>query len=211
MDDFEKLTPEFDWNAYFGPIGIAPFDTLNVVTPDFFKALNALLPSEPLESWKSYLRWQVLHGEAATSKPIFDENFGFFRLTLAGQKQPQPRWRQCTTPPMRAGRGRRPGLGEAELSARGQSQHGQAGRGARKITGRRIRELPWMSDETQKAAEEKLAMIRNKIGYPEKWRDYSSMKVDRAAFVATRSRWPSTSATTTLPSSASRWTKESGT
>ena len=88
--DFEKLAPNFDWSAYFHAIGIGHFDTLNVATPDFFKALNGLLQSEPLDSWKSYLRWHVLHGQAEDlPKAFFDENFDFFSQTLAGQKEPR--------------------------------------------------------------------------------------------------------------------------
>ena len=88
VEDFQKLTPEFDWKPYFSTIGIGHFDTLNVVAPDFFKGLNALLASEPLAAWKSYLRWQVLHGEAQSlSSAFFDENFRFFGQTLGGTER----------------------------------------------------------------------------------------------------------------------------
>ncbi len=186
VDDFQKLTPEFDWKVYFSSIGIASFDTLNVVVPDFFKGLNALLASEPLDAWKSYLRWHALDDEALNlSSVFFDESFRFFGLTLAGQKQPQPRWRQCT-------RATDAALGEAVGQDWVKQNFPPAAKASidklvaalEKSLADDMRELPWMSDETKKAAEEKLAMIRNKIGYPEKWRDYSSVKVDRAAFVA---------------------------
>ncbi|MFZ0340184.1 MAG: M13 family metallopeptidase [Terracidiphilus sp.] len=186
VDDFQKMTPEFDWNAYFSTIGIGHFDTLNVVAPDFFKALNALLSSEPLDAWKSYLRWQVLHGEASSlSSPFFDEDFRFFSETLGGQKVPQPRWRQCT-------RATDAALGEAvgqdwvkqNFPPAAKASMDQLVAALEKALADDMRDLPWMSDETKKAAEEKLAMIRNKVGYPEKWRDYSSVKVNRGAFVA---------------------------
>ncbi len=87
--DFEKLAPDFDWDVYFKAIGIGHFDTLNVATPNYFKALNDLLQSEPVDAWKSYLRWHVLHGQAQElPKAFFDENFDFFSKTLAGQKEP---------------------------------------------------------------------------------------------------------------------------
>ncbi len=183
--DFQKLTPEFDWKAYFTTIGIGHFDTLNVVAPDFFKALNALLSSEPLDAWKSYLRWQALHGEASNlSSAFFDEDFRFFSQTLSGQKVPQPRWRQCT-------RATDAALGEAvgqdwvkqNFPPAAKASMDQLVAALEKALADDMRDLPWMSDETKKAAEEKLAMIRNKIGYPEKWRDYSSVKVNRGAFV----------------------------
>jgi putative endopeptidase len=186
VDDFQKLTPEFDWKVYFGSIGIGPFNTLNVVSPDFFKGLNALLAGEPLAAWKSYLRWQALHGEAANlSSAFFNEDFRFFSQTLGGQKVPQPRWRQCT-------RATDAALGEAvgqdwvkqNFPPAAKASMDKLVAALEKALADDMRELPWMSDDTKKDAAEKLAMIRNKIGYPEKWRDYSSVKVDRATFVA---------------------------
>jgi len=185
VDDFQKLTPEFDWKVYFGSVGIGRFDTLNVVAPDFFKGLNALLAGESLDAWKSYLRWQVLHGEATSlSSAFFDENFRFFGQILAGQKEPQPRWRQCTAATDRA-------LGEAvgqdwvkqNFPPAAKQSMDNLVAALEKALADDMRDLPWMSDKTKTAAEEKLAMIRNKIGYPEKWRDYSSVKVDRGTFV----------------------------
>jgi len=186
VDDFQKLTPAFDWKVYFDAIGIGHFDTLNVVAPDFFKGLNALLQSEPLDAWKSYLRWHVLHSEAPNlSSAFFNEDFRFFSQTLGGQKVPQPRWKQCTRDTDRA-------LGEAvgldwvkqNFPPAAKASMDKLVAALEKALAADMRELPWMSDDTKKAAEEKLAMIRNKIGYPEKWRDYSSVKIHRAAFVA---------------------------
>jgi putative endopeptidase len=185
VDDFQKLTPQFGWKVYFSTVGIRPFDALNVVAPDFFKGLDALLAGEPLDAWKSYLRWQVLHGEAPNlSSAFFDENFRFFGQTLAGQKQPQPRWRQCT-------RATDAALGEAvgqdwvkqNFPPAAEASMDKLVAALEKALADDMRELSWMSDETKKAAAEKLAMIRNKIGYPEKWRDYSRVKVVRDSFV----------------------------
>ncbi|MDR3754373.1 MAG: M13 family metallopeptidase [Terracidiphilus sp.] len=185
VEDFQKLTPEFDWKPYFSTIGIGHFDTLNVVAPDFFRGLNALLASEPLAAWKSYLRWQVLHGDAQSlSSAFYDENFRFFGQVLAGQKEPQPRWKQCTSATDRA-------LGEAvgqdwvkeNFPPAAKTSMDKLVAALEKALADDMRDLPWMSDETRKAAEEKLTMIRNKIGYPEKWRDYSSVKVIRNTFV----------------------------
>ena len=184
VDDFRKLTPEFDWKIYFGSIGIGSFDTLNVAQPDFFKGLSALLAGEPLDAWKSYLRWQVLHGEATNlSSAFFDENFRFFGQTLVGQKVPQPRWKQCTAATDAA-------LGEAvgqdwvkeNFPPAAKESMDKLVAALEKALADDMRDLPWMSDATKKAAEEKLAMILNKIGYPEKWRDYSSVKVRRGTY-----------------------------
>ena len=181
LADFEKLTPDFDWNAYFGAIGIGHFDSLNVGTPEFFKALNGLMKTEPVDSWKSYLRWHALHGQASNlPKAFFDENFAFYGKTLQGQKEPEARWKQCSSMTDRA-------LGEAvgqdwvkqNFPPAAKESMDKLVAALEKSLGDDIKTLPWMSDDTKKAAEEKLAMIRNKIGYPEKWRDYSALKVKR--------------------------------
>jgi putative endopeptidase len=185
VGDFAKLAPNFNWKAYFSAIGIGPFDTLNVTTPSFFSALSGLLEKEPLDAWKSYLRWQVLHGQASNlPKAFFDENFSFFAHTLAGQQEPQARWKRCTTMTDNA-------LGEAvgqdwvkqNFPPAAKDSMDKLVAALEKSLGDDIKTLPWMTDETKKAAEEKLAMIRNKIGYPEKWRDYSSVKVVRTDLI----------------------------
>jgi putative endopeptidase len=177
--DFESLAPNFDWGAYFKATGIGHFDSLNVATPNYFKSLNDLLQSEPVDAWKSYLRWHVLHGQAQElPKAFFDENFDFFSRTLAGQKEPEARWKQCSSMTDRA-------LGEAvgqdwvkqNFPPAAKDSMDKLVAALEKSLGDDIKTLPWMGDETKKAAEEKLAMFRNKIGYPEKWRDYSSVKV----------------------------------
>ena len=179
--DFEKLDPQFDWGTYFSSVGIGHFDTLNVATPNYFKALDGLISSEPVEAWKSYLRWHVLHGQASDlPKAFFDENFNFFSKTLAGQEVPEARWKQCSSMTDEA-------LGEAvgqdwvkeNFPPEAKANMDKLVAALEKSLGDDIKTLPWMTDETKKAAEEKLALIRNKIGYPEKWRDYSSVKVDR--------------------------------
>jgi putative endopeptidase len=183
--DLDKLTPEFEWNTYFTGSGIGHFDTLNVGTPDFFKALNGMLASEPLDTWKSYLRWQVLHGQAESlPKAFFDENFDFFAHTLAGQKEPQVRWKQCTAMTDDA-------LGEAvgqdwvkeNFPPAAKESMDKLVAALEKSLGDDIKTLPWMTDSTKQAAAQKLAMFRQNIGYPEKWRDYSSIKVSRTRFI----------------------------
>src|SRR5208283_947112 len=96
--DFQKLTPDFDYSVYFKAVKVRPFETLNVATPNFFKALNDLIAKEPVDAWKSYFRWHTIHASATNlPKAFFDENFAFFGKTLAGQQAPQPRWKQCTS------------------------------------------------------------------------------------------------------------------
>jgi putative endopeptidase len=181
LADFEKLAPDFDFSVYFADVQAGHFDTLNVATPNFFQTVNELVSSEPVDAWKAYFRWQIIHGSANDlPKAFFDENFDFFGRTLAGQKEPQPRWKQCTALSDRA-------LGEAvgqdwvkeNFPPAAKASMDRLVQALEKALGEDIKTLPWMSDETKKAAEEKLAMFRNKIGYPEKWRSYAELKVDR--------------------------------
>jgi putative endopeptidase len=179
--DFQKLAPDFDFPAYFKDVKVGPFDTLNVATPNFFKALNGLIASEPVDAWKSYLRWHTIHSAAVNlPKIFFDENFAFFGKTLAGQKEPTPRWKQCTAM-TDAALGEAVGQDWVKKNFPPEAKHSMDKLVAalEKSLGDDIKTLPWMSDATKKAAEEKLAMFRNKIGYPEKWRDYSALTVNR--------------------------------
>jgi putative endopeptidase len=181
LADFQKLTPGFDFAVYFKDIKIGQFDSLNVSTPNFFKALSELIDKEPIDAWKSYFRWHTLHASAPNlPKALFDENFAFFGKTLLGQKEPEPRWKECTSITDRA-------LGEAvgqdwvkeHFPPAAKQSMDKLVAALEKSLGDDIKTLPWMSDATKTAAEEKLAMIRNKIGYPEKWRNYSALKVKR--------------------------------
>ena len=177
----EELSPGFDWPVYWKAIRIGHFDTLNVATPEFFKTVNQLIETEPVDAWKAYFRWHTIHADASNlPKAFFDENFDFFGKTLAGQKEPTPRWKECTAATDRA-------LGEAvgqdwvkqNFPPAAKASMDKLVAALEKSLGDDIKTLPWMGDETKKAAEEKLNLIRNKIGYPEKWRDYSALRVDR--------------------------------
>ncbi len=180
--DLQKLTPDFDYAVYFKDVKVGHFDTLNVATPNYFKAVNELIKTEPVSAWKAYLRWHVIHGSATDlPKAFYDENFAFFGKTLAGQKEPMPRWKECTVATDRF-------LGEAvgqdwvkqNFPPAAKASMDKLVAALETALGEDIKTLPWMSEATKKAAAEKLAMVRNKIGYPEKWRDYSALKVNRA-------------------------------
>ena len=181
VQKLEELSPGFDWPAYWSAIQIGHFDTLNVATPDFFKTVNQLIETEPADAWKAYFRWHTLHAAASNlPKAFYDENFSFFGKTLNGQEEPTPRWKQCTAMTDQA-------LGEAVgqdwvkqyFPPQAKASMDKLVLALEKSLGDDIKTLPWMSDETKKAAEEKLSMIRNKIGYPDKWRDYSALVVER--------------------------------
>ena len=179
--DLSKQTPNLQWVAYFQEQGIPGNVTVNVWQPDFFKAADGLMQSEPLAAWKTYLRWQLLH-EAAPSLPkrFVDENFAFYGKTLSGTPELQPRWKRCVTATDGAiGMA----LGKIYVKERFPPE---AKRRADEMVKNLLaalqddlKTLDWMSPETKKAAATKAAAIVPKIGYPEKWRDYSTLDVTR--------------------------------
>ena len=188
--DLVKLSPNFDWNVYFASVGAPQFTSLNVSEPVFFKNLNAQLQKVSLTNWKVYLRWQYLHGNAALlSSKFVEENFNFFGKALTGAKELAPRWKRCT-------RATNAHLGEAVGQKYVDRTFGKEGKARtlnmvnqlEKALAQDISTLPWMTDATKKRALEKLAAITNRIGYPDKWRDYSSFKVVRGDYVGNSER-----------------------
>ena len=179
--EVQKLTPTYDWKLYLDGIGMGKVPSMNVSSPGYAEAVNAELNSAPLPALKSYLRWRVLHEAAPHLSKAFDEeNFAFFSATLQGQKEEQPRWKRCTSLTDRA-------LGEA-VGQDWVKQHfpPDAKDNMEKLVhaleaalGQDISQLSWMSPETKAQAEKKLDAIRDKIGYPATWRDYSKLTVKR--------------------------------
>jgi putative endopeptidase len=175
------MNPSFGWSTYLAEIGAPPVDSLNVAEPEFFQQFDATLKATSLDDWKTYLRWHIVHSHARVLSAAFvDENFNFFSKTLQGTKELPPRWKRCVR--MATG-----DLGEAIGQKYVETTFG-AGSKERMLKlvnaleaslGQDIQTLPWMGDETKKQAIEKLHAITNRIGYPDKWRDYSSLKIVR--------------------------------
>ena len=181
----QALTPSFHWDGYLAASGIPAIDSLNVTEPKFFREVQALLKSRSLADWKTYLRWHLAHDNAPyLSSPFVNAQFEFYSQYLRGLKEIQPRWRRCVrytdrdlgealgqvfvektfTPEVK----RRTLAMTKEIEAAMESE---------------IQQLPWMGDATKKQAIEKLHGIVNKIGYPDKWRDYSSVRIARDDFL----------------------------
>jgi putative endopeptidase len=188
--ELQALSPDYDWKAYLAGIPLGEFKTLNVATPDFFKAMNAELDAASLESIKSYLRWHALRTAApALSKPFVQEDFNFFSATLQGQKEDTPRWKRCTRATDMA-------LGEAvgqdwvkqNFPPDAKANMEKLVAALELALAQDIKELPWMSDATKVEAKAKLDAIRNKIGYPENWRNYSSLTVKRDDYLGNMER-----------------------
>ena len=185
LADLEKLAPDLDFSVYFSHVTTLPIKTLNVANPDFLKTVNKLIASLPIDSWRSYFRWHILSEQAgALPKEFRDEDFAFWGANLGRQEKPTPRWKQCAAITDQA-------FGEAfaqDWVKRNFPPAAKAGTerlvdALEKALADEIRTLPWMNDETKKTAEGKLTAIRNRIGHPQKWRDYSGLKVDPHDFL----------------------------
>jgi putative endopeptidase len=181
----KALTPDFNWDAYFHAIGHDSVEAIDVAQPDFFKEVNLLLKETSLDDWKTYLRWHVIHDAAdALSKKFVDEDFDFYGKTLTGAQENQPRWKRCVTATdLNLGEA----LGQIYVKDYFPPQAKAAALEMVHNLMAALREdittLDWMSEPTRQKALEKLDAIQLKIGYPEKWRDYSGFKVDRGVFV----------------------------
>ena len=183
--DLKGLAPDFDWGTYFENINLRSSGDINVAQPNYFKALNVQLTAIPLADWKTYLRWQLLNSRAAVlSKKFVEEDFDFSGRTLTGAKELLPRWKRCVGSTDRA-------LGEALGQVYVQKYFTPAAKARavqmvqNLINALRddLTTLSWMSDTTRKRATAKLEAFTRKIGYPDKWRDYATLKVDRKSYV----------------------------
>jgi putative endopeptidase len=184
--ELAKLTPNFSWPDYFAGLGLPKDLTINVAHPEFFTAADKALTEVPVADWKTYLRWRLVNAAAGALSSKFEtESFNFFGKTLSGRKEQFPLWRRCTS-------AADDNLGEAlgqVYVARAFTPASKA-RMQTMITNlidafrERIRKADWMSDETRKAAAAKLAAFQQKIGYPDKWIDYSRLSVTRDSYAA---------------------------
>jgi putative endopeptidase len=181
IEQLQDLTPDFDWKIYLAAKKQSGLKSLNVSVPGFFKAVNEQLDTTDINALKSYLRWHTVHRFApGLSEPFVQENFNFFAATLAGQKEQAPRWKRCTTLTDRA-------LGEAvgqdwvarNFPPAAKDNMEKLVAALEKAMDEDIKQLDWMSDTTKVEAKKKLDAFRQKIGYPDKWRDYSSLTVKR--------------------------------
>ena len=184
IPDLTRLAPHLDWPAYFRDLRYPRFETLNVAVPAFFKQVSTLLAREPVENWKAYLRYHVADSFSRYLPAKFvQEDFDFHTRYLRGANEIEPRWKRCVEYTDE-------NLGEAlgqvyvrkVFSAELKQSTLEMVRRIEEAMGERIRQLDWMGPETKQQALTKLAAISNKIGYPDQWRDYSSVTIERADF-----------------------------
>lgn len=185
MGDLNDLTPAFSWKAYFVGIGCANPGQVNVGQPEFFKAVNAMVNDVPINNWKTYFRWRLIHENAPLLNATFvNENFHFYGATLTGAKEIQPRWKRC----LEFTNGE---LGDAlgllyvkkHFSPMAKARAKEMVENLRAAFRERIKTRQWMSEATKDKALSKLDAFGVKIGYPDKWRDYTGLEIDRGSFV----------------------------
>jgi putative endopeptidase len=181
LPQFAALNPWFQWKVYFAKVGVPSVESLNVETPGFFKTLNLELKNETLASWKAYLRWHLINANAPfLSSDFVNADFDFYGKTLQGARELEPRWKRCV------------GYVDNDLGeALGQAYvvrafTPDAKQRAQKMVkeiedamARDIDTLSWMTPATKQRSLEKLNAVANKIGYPDKWRDYGALSVAR--------------------------------
>jgi len=180
LAEVEAQVPNAHFSRYFAVTGAPPFKELNVSDPGFFKAVNSLIETTPLEAWKSYMAWQMLNVAAPGLSDDFVQQDFKLQQAISGQKELKPRWKRCIA----ATNGN---LGEAlgqlyvdkTFGTEGKDRMLKMVEALERALQRDIRDLPWMTETTKKEALVKLKAIRNKIGYPEKWRDYSKLNIAR--------------------------------
>ena len=175
----QASTPVFKWNDYFNAIGAPAFDSLNVAMPDFISGLNGIIKKTDLNTIKDYLKWKVITNSASMlSEDFVTEDFNFYSNFLYGQEVQQPRWRRI----LNATDGC---LGEAigqlyvqkHFPAEAKARMEQLIGNLRIALGERIKNLDWMSEGTKAKALHKLSCINVKVGYPNKWKDYTQYTV----------------------------------
>jgi putative endopeptidase len=186
LAQLKELTPHFQWAEFFTEVGAPPVSDMNIGQPEFFKAMDASLTSVPLADWKVYLRWHLIHTAApGLSSKFVDENFDFYGKTLVGTKELLPRWRRCVQATDAT-------LGEALGQYYVKDNFPPEAKAKAIVMVKNLMAalrddlatLDWMSPETRKQAAVKLDAIAIKIGYPDKWRDYSAFKVDRGPYAS---------------------------
>jgi len=184
--EVQALTPSFDWKHYVEVVAAPPSPPHYIVSsPAFFRSLETVIQQHSVDDWKVYLRWHLVHGSATyLSKAFVDENWNFYSHTLLGAKQQLPRWRRCVRA---ADRDLGMALGQAYVAAAFPPESKQRTvaliHDVEHALDQDITSLDWMQPATKEQAKIKLRAIEDKIGYPDHWRDYSSVKIIRTSYL----------------------------
>jgi len=185
VETLQKFTPHFDWTRYLQHAGVAPAD-LNVDQPEYMGAVEKELRSTPLSTWKAYLSWNVINNAADNlSAPIAAQNFAFYGKYLSGSTEMKPRWKRCVEADdglLGEALGRR--YVERYFPPEAKARMQELVKNLLSAMGDTIRGLEWMSPETKTKALEKLSTFNPKVGYPDKWKDYSSVAISPDSHMA---------------------------
>ena len=186
VSQFNSSTPNISWSEILKTIGLKQVDSVIVGQPEFFTALNKLVKKYTISEWKTYLKWDLINSYSSfLNKEIRDQNFKFFATVMGGVSQQKPRWESVV--------GQTDGaLGDligqvyvAEYLPKGAKEKlMEIGTNIRNVFAEHIKKLDWMSAETKKKALHKLSTMIMKVGYPDKWKDLSKLKIDRKSYCA---------------------------
>ncbi len=185
VSELEAIAPDFNWENYFNNIGYPNIDSINVLQKAFVTKVGKTLSEVSVDDWKTFFRWKLIDNTAAyLSSDFVNQNFEFFSKELSGQKQMQPRWKRVLGSTSGA-------LGEAigqlyveqYFPAEAKQKMLDLVNNLRVALAVRIEKLDWMSEPTKKAAKEKLDAFTVKIGYPDKWKDYSELTIGEESYV----------------------------
>lgn len=183
--DLKKLTPDIDWQKWLSMIDINKLDTVIVGQPEFFKEMNAALNTESIDVWKDYLKWNLLNELAPyLSTELEQANFSFYGQLLSGAKKQKPRWKRVLDEEEKA-------MGEAlgqlfvkeYFNEKAKKRYNDMVEDIRDALKERIKKLDWMSEATKEKALVKLAKMKKKVGYPDKWKDFSAMEIKDQPYV----------------------------
>jgi putative endopeptidase len=181
----EKLTPSINWNAYFKQIGLSQVDTVIVGQPAFFQTVQNSLQTASLDEWKAYLTWNLINFAAPyLHQAMVNQDFDFFRRTLRGVEKQRPRWKSVLDQEKNS-------IGEAVgqlfvteyFNEKAKKRYHDMVEDIRSVLKTRIEQLSWMQDSTKQKALNKLATMKKKVGYPDKWKDFQQMKIKNQSYV----------------------------
>ncbi|KAA6329217.1 Neutral endopeptidase [termite gut metagenome] len=184
VEELQKLVPSIDWSTYFAAVGLNDVKELSVSQKESLVEVGNIIASEPLDAQIAYLQWKIIDGAASyLSDDIYAQNFDFYGKTLSGKEEPSPRWKRAVSAVNHI-------LGEAVgqmyvkeyFPPEAKERMVKLVHNLQDALGERIEALAWMSDETKAKAKEKLDAFYVKIGYPDKWRDYSALNIEKDSY-----------------------------
>jgi putative endopeptidase len=185
IDGLNKLAPNIDWKSYFAQVGYPGINEVNIYQPSFFKELSSMMKSFPVDDWKTFLNWQLIYSTAPfLSKDFVKQNFDFYNATLSGQEKMEPRWKtilDATSGSMGESIGKLyvnkyfPPVAKQKMT--------DLVMNLKKSLKQRIENLSWMGQQTKLEALAKLDKMGVKVGYPDKWRDYSGLVITPKSYV----------------------------